>query len=298
MIEQTNKKRIIALLIAVVIIVGALVTVKLGFNGDKKEENVVALVGDEKITKDELYDFLIKASGESALDILIVNKIILLESEKQNIQITEEEVKEQTDKMIENLGGQQAFESALLFSGFTEDELKEDIKMNLYLTKLLEPEIPITDEDMKNYFNENKDSFKQQEEVKARHILVENEETALEVKEKLSKGESFEELAKEYSKDTSNSEQGGDLGFFKRGRMAEEFEEAAFSLEIGEISDPVKTNFGYHIIEVEDKKEAKEANFEDSKDDIKDILFQQKFQEVYDTWIQDKLNKYEIKTFL
>ncbi|MCF6466237.1 foldase [Clostridium sp. Cult2] len=296
--EQTNKKRIIALLIAVVIIVGALVTVKLGFNGDKKEENVVALVGDEKITKDELYDFLIKASGESALDILIVNKIILLESEKQNIQITEEEVKEQTDKMIENLGGQQAFESALLFSGFTEDELKEDIKMNLYLTKLLEPEIPITDEDMKNYFNENKDSFKQQEEVKARHILVENEETALEVKEKLSKGESFEELAKEYSKDTSNSEQGGDLGFFKRGRMAEEFEEAAFSLEIGEISDPVKTNFGYHIIEVEDKKEAKEANFEDSKDDIKDILFQQKFQEVYDTWIQDKLNKYEIKTFL
>lgn len=298
MIEQTNKKRIIALLIAVVIIVGALVTVKLGFNEDKKEENVVALVGGERITKDELYDFLVKANGQGALDSLIVNKIILLESKKQNIQISEDEIKEQIDKMVETIGGQEAYESALQYYGFSEDELRKDIEMNLYLTKLLEPEIPITDEEMKDYFKENKDSFNQMEEVKASHILVETEETALEVKEKLSKGESFEELAKEYSTDTSNSQQGGDLGFFGRGRMVTEFEETAFSLGIGEVSDPVKTDFGYHIIKVEDKKEAKEANYEESKDKIKEILFQEKFQGAYDTWIQNKLEEYEIQTFL
>ncbi|SHD76489.1 peptidylprolyl isomerase [Schnuerera ultunensis] len=298
MIEQTNKKRIIALLIAVVIIVGALVTVKLGFNEDKKEENVVALVGGERITKDELYDFLVKANGQGALDSLIVNKIILLESKKQNIQISEDEIKEQIDKMVETIGGQEAYESALQYYGFSEDELRKDIEINLYLTKLLEPEIPITDEEMKDYFKENKDSFNQMEEVKASHILVETEETALEVKEKLSKGESFEELAKEYSTDTSNSQQGGDLGFFGRGRMVTEFEETAFSLGIGEVSDPVKTDFGYHIIKVEDKKEAKEANYEESKDKIKEILFQEKFQGAYDTWIQNKLEEYEIQTFL
>lgn len=298
MIEQTNKKRIIALLIAVAIIVGALVTVKLGFNEDKKEENVVALVGGERITKDELYDFLVKANGQGALDSLIVNKIILLESEKQNIQISEDEIKEQIDKMVETIGGQEAYESALQYYGFSEDELRKDIEMNLYLTKLLEPEIPITDEEMEDYFKENKDSFNQMEEVKASHILVETEETALEVKEKLSKGESFEELAKEYSTDTSNSQQGGDLGFFGRGRMVTEFEETAFSLGIGEVSDPVKTDFGYHIIKVEDKKEAKEANYEESKDKIKEILFQEKFQGAYDTWIQNKLEEYEIQTFL
>lgn len=297
MTEHKDNKRIIALLVAIVIIVGALLTVKLAFNEDGKNE-VVALVGEEKITKDELYDFLVKANGEGALDALIVNKIILLESKKQNIQITEDEIEEQIDKMVETIGGQEAYESALQYYGFSEDELKKDIKMNLYLTKLLEPEIPITDEEMKDYFKENKESFNQKEEIKARHILVETEETALEVKEKLSKGESFEELAKEYSTDTSNSQQGGDLGFFGRGRMVAEFEEVAFSLGVGEISDPVKTDFGYHIIKVEDKKEAKEANYEESKDKIKEILFQEKFQGAYDTWIQDKLKEYEIQTFL
>ncbi len=174
----------------------------------------------------------------------------------------------------------------------------DDIEKNLYLKKLLEPRIPITEEEMKEYFEENKDSLGQEEEVKARHILVESEETALEVKKKLDEGEDFGELAKEYSTDTSNSQQGGDLGFFGKGKMVKEFEDAAFSLEIGEISEPVKTELGYHIIKVEDRKEAEEADFEKSKDEIKDMIFQERFQEAYDTWLQEKLEEYEIQTFL
>lgn len=289
-----NSKRIIALVIVLALAIGGLATVKLSL-GNK---DVVALVGNEKITKDDLYDFLVKANGSNALDVLIINKIIELESKKENIKVTKDEIDEQKNKMVESMGGQDAYESALQFYGVSEDDLMDDIEKNLYLKKLLEPRIPITEEEMKEYFEENKDSFGQEEEVKARHILVESEETALEVKKKLDEGEDFEELAKEYSTDTSNSQQGGDLGFFGKGKMVKEFEDAAFSLEIGEISEPVKTEFGYHIIKVEDRKEAEEADFEKSKDEIKDMIFQERFQEAYDTWLQEKLEEYEIQTFL
>lgn len=289
-----NSKRIIALIIVLALAIGGLASVKLSL-GNK---DVVALVGNEKITKDDLYDFLVKANGSNALDVLIINKIIELESKKENIKVTKDEIDEQKNKMVESMGGQDAYESALQFYGVSEDDLMDDIEKNLYLKKLLEPRIPITEEEMKEYFEENKDSFGQEEEVKARHILVESEETALEVKKKLDEGEDFGELAKEYSTDTSNSQQGGDLGFFGKGKMVKEFEDAAFSLEIGEISEPVKTEFGYHIIKVEDRKEAEEADFEKSKDEIKDMIFQERFQEAYDTWLQEKLEEYEIQTFL
>ncbi|NLW39521.1 MAG: foldase [Tissierellia bacterium] len=289
-----NSKRIIALIIVLALAIGGLASVKLSL-GNK---DVVALVGNEKITKDDLYDFLVKANGSNALDVLIINKIIELESKKENIKVTKDEIDEQKNKMVESMGGQDAYESALQFYGVSEDDLMDDIEKNLYLKKLLEPRIPITEEEMKEYFEENKDSLGQEEEVKARHILVESEETALEVKKKLDEGEDFGELAKEYSTDTSNSQQGGDLGFFGKGKMVKEFEDAAFSLEIGEISEPVKTEFGYHIIKVEDRKEAEEADFEKSKDEIKDMIFQERFQEAYDTWLQEKLEEYEIQTFL
>lgn len=289
-----NSKRIIALIIVLALAIGGLASVKLSL-GNK---DVVALVGNEKITKDDLYDFLVKANGSNALDVLIINKIIELESKKENIKVTKDEIDEQKNKMVESMGGQDAYESALQFYGVSEDDLMDDIEKNLYLKKLLEPRIPITEEEMKEYFEENKDSLGQEEEVKARHILVESEETALEVKKKLDEGEDFGELAKEYSTDTSNSQQGGDLGFFGKGKMVKEFEDAAFSLEIGEISEPVKTELGYHIIKVEDRKEAEEADFEKSKDEIKDMIFQERFQEAYDTWLQEKLEEYEIQTFL
>ena len=202
------------------------------------------------------------------------------------------------NKTIENFGGKEAFNSALEYYGLTEEVLKEDIEMNLYVSKLLESKVEITEDDMKNYFEENKDSFKQEEQVKARHILVEDEETAKEVRKKLDDGEDFEELAKKYSTDTGTKEKGGDLGFFSKGEMVNEFEEVAFALKVGEISQPVKTNYGYHIIKVEERTEAKEANYEESKDEIKEILLEEKLPTVYQSWIQEKMEEYKVQTFL
>jgi foldase protein PrsA len=178
------------------------------------------------------------------------------------------------------------------------DGMKKDITISLKIEELLRPSISITEEEMKEYFDENKEAFAVEEQVKASHILTETEEAAAEVKEKLDAGEDFAELAKEYSIDEANKNFGGDLGIVKRGEMVSEFEEAAFSMEAGSISEPVKTQFGYHIIKVDDKKEAREANFEQSREQIEKILFDGKVQAEFNTWYQGKLSEYEIENFL
>ncbi|NLY67533.1 MAG: foldase [Tissierellia bacterium] len=290
-------KRIIALIIAIVLIASTIISVTLYMNRDNSN-TVVATVNGEKITKEDLYNFLVKTNGEQALNVLIIEKIVRLEAEKENIEVTKDDIQAEMDKMIEEFGGEEAFNNALTFYGVTRADMEYDIEMNLYLERLLEPVIEITEDEMKNYFEENKDSFAQKEEVKARHILVEDEETAREVKEKIDKGGDFEELAKEYSTDTGTKDKGGDLGYFGKGKMVKEFEDAAFSLDIGEVSEPVKSEYGFHIIKVEDRKEAKEANYEESKEEIREKIFEQKYPEAYNNWIQKKLEEYDIETFL
>lgn len=123
---------------------------------------------------------------------------------------------------------------------------------------------------------ELKDNYKP--EIKASHILVKDEATAKKVKEELGQGKSFEELAKQYSEDTGSKEKGGDLGFFGPGKMVKEFEDAAYKLKKDEVSEPVKSQFGYHIIKVTDIKEP-EKSFEQSKADIKKELVAKKVQD-------------------
>ncbi len=136
----------------------------------------------------------------------------------------------------------------------------------------------VSDEAAKKIYDEKITGMKPEQEIHARHILVATEAEAKEVEDRLKKGEDFATVAKEKSTDTSA--EGGDLGFFARGQMLKPFEDAAFALEVGQISEPVQTQFGWHIIKVEEKRDQPLPTFDQVKEAIRTQLVQQKAQEV------------------
>lgn len=276
----------------------ALIVAVIGWGVFNTNKDVVASVNGEKISKEELYQVLVNQSGKEALDALISQKIIVQEAKKQKVQVSEADIQLEIEKYYEGYGGQEGFEQAITASGYKLTDVKKDVTTTLQLKKLLATRISINDDETKNYFTKNKDSFAVAKQVKASHILVASEEIAKEVKGKLANGADFAQLAQEYSTDTGTKDKGGDLGFFGSGAMVKEFEDVAFALAPGEISEPVKTEYGYHIIKVVEQKKAQEANYEDNVAKIKDLLFEEKMQTEYPIWLQELSAQYKIENSL
>ena len=289
-----NKKGKLTALIAIVLIFGALA----GACSNSGDEEVVAMVNDVKITKEEYYDYMVEQNGEEVLEALILEKMLDLEVEANNIEVTEDEIDIEYAEMAEAYGGIEGLQNTLQMYGYTEDSIRKNLKLNLSIEKLMEPLINVTDDEIALYFAENKDDFDVSEQVKASHILVATIEEANDVLEKLNSGESFEDLAKEFSLDTSNAANGGDLGYFGKGAMVQPFEDVAFRLAVGEVSEPVETTFGYHIIKIFDKKAAEEATLEGSKETITEVLKETKMTEAYQTWYSEVKGKYTVKNNL
>ena len=293
--KQTNIKKIFKVVAAPIALCAFLV----GCSNSDDDSRTVATVNDEVITEGELNHLLQSQYGPSILDALITNKIVELEAKKLGIKLTDEEIEEEYNSYAESYGGEEALLKAFESYNLTKDDIIKDIETYLLTLKVMEDYIGITDEDVKTYFEEHKESFATPEQVEASHILVGDEATAKEVIEKLNAGEDFATLAKEYSTDTSNAEKGGELGYFGRGEMVAEFEDAAFAMNVGDVSkEPVETEFGYHIIKVTDKKEAKEADFETSKEQARDMLVEERVNEQYSNWVNEKMEEYDIKTYL
>lgn len=290
--KKNNHSKLLGL-IGSVVVVSLIIT---GFIFSKEE--VVAKVGNNSISKDDLYTMMVDQYGEAALDTLIADKIVELESDKKDIKVKDSEIEAELETLKSSYENDEAFNQALTSSGASMESVKENIRSYLLTEKLLNDRVTITDDQIKEYFEANKETFAQQEQVQASHILVEDEAAAKEVKKKLDDGGDFAQLAKEYSTDTSNAESGGELGFFSKGDMVAEFEEKAFSMKTDEISDPVKTEFGYHIIKVTDKKDAKEAVLEDHQEEVKNILFDQALQTEYPAWLQEQKEEYKIENLL
>jgi peptidyl-prolyl cis-trans isomerase C len=174
------------------------------------------------------------------------------------------------------------------------DQTRERLLMETILTR--EGDKAATDAAMRKFYDETVKTLKTDQEVRARHILVEKEDEAKAALERVKKGEDFAKVAAELSKDPGSGKEGGDLGWFEKGRMVPEFSEAAFKLEKGQVSDIVKTQFGFHIIKVEDKRDKKPPEFDAVKDQLKRYLMQKAQQDfVLELRKGVKVEKVEVK---
>ena len=248
---------------------------------EDNKDKILAVVNGEEIKQSEVDNF-IQALGyrgaqfnneegrKRLTDELINRKLLFFDAKKSGLdkdEIYVKEVKKQSE------------------------ELLKDFAMANIINS-----VRVSDEDLKEYYENHKDNFKVQPTFRVSHILVESEDLANEIKEKIDNDGDFAQLAKEYSTCPSK-EQGGDLGTFQQGQMVKEFENALIENEIGDIVGPVKTQFGYHIINIKDKTEGKVKSFEEAKNEVKQTLLQLRQQQAYID-ATDKLQKeYKIEKF-
>ncbi|SDT00376.1 foldase protein PrsA [Paenibacillaceae bacterium GAS479] len=283
----------VASLVLAVALIVALVSIFSSKGGE-----TVATVNGEKITQNELYEMIAPTYGKSALDTLITMKLVAQEADNKGITVTKEEEDKELADVKKNFPSDAEFDAALAQSGMTLEDLKKQMLMQVQMRKMLADKLKVTDEDVKKYYDANKESFATPEQVKASHILVDTKEEADAIVKELNNGGDFAAIAKEKSKDTGSAVKGGDLGYFGKGQMVPEFDEAVFKMEIGKVSAPIKSEYGFHIIKLVDRKAAGTPTLEEKKAEIKTTLENEQLGTLSQTLVTDLRTKASISNKL
>jgi peptidyl-prolyl cis-trans isomerase C len=285
----------------------------------ESENTVVAKVNGKEIKNSELTQALntvvaqnpqlraamssedqMKEFKTQVLQQLVSTELLTQEGKKLKINDLDQQVDETYKNVKANFPNEEDFQKSLEIQNMTEEDLRIEIEKGVRIQNLIDQnvqkDISIPEKDAKAFYDTNKDKFVEKESVKASHILIQVEKDAEKEKDKearekidgllkrAKKGEDFAALAKENSEDPSAERNSGDLGYFSKGQMVPEFEDAAFALKVGDISDVVKSSFGYHIIKCEDKKPERTVPYEEAQERITQYL--------ENTAVQAKLTEY------
>jgi foldase protein PrsA len=232
----------------------------------------VASVNGQAISRAEL-DRKLESSpaAKQALTQMVQQTLLDQYARDKKVAVSQDEVNKREDEIKKKYPAGQ-FEQLVKQQGYTEQDVQNILKGQIILEKAVAPQIHVSEADIKAYFDKNHALFDKPEQVRARHILVTDAKTANTVLAKLKAGGSWDALAKQYSTDPSTKDKGGELSFFGRGQMVPQFQDAAFGAKVGQIVGPVKSPFGYHVIQVEEKKPAQKATLASTHDQIKQTL--------------------------
>jgi len=295
----------------IALIVGAFAFNGWALNQQDGKDGVLVTVNDVKITRGEVDKRIAEMLGPQAntlspeklteirhqldqrvLDNMIVEALLTKAVERQNVTVTGEEIDEALTELKGSLPPEVKLEEYIKDIGLTEKDLRESVGKNLRIKKLVEQQVADiagpSDKEIEVFYADNGEKFQVPESVEARHILIaakpEDDEAAKTLKMKKAekirkqlvekKGENFETVAAEES-DCPSKSKGGMLGVFGRGQTVPAFEEAAFAQKVGEIGPVVETSFGYHIIEVVDRKEARKVPLSEVSERISNHLVAQ-----------------------
>ena len=239
---------------------------------------------------------------KSVLEKMIGGELLYQASKKKGVKVEAAAVDAELAKLKKRFPGDKEFKAAMKQAGTSEAELKGQMQKNLAIQRLIDQDFvaksAATPEEAKDFYEKNKEKFKQPEQVKASHILIEVKPDAPEADKKAARakidgllkkvkaGEDFAKLAQENSQCPSSAK-GGDLGYFAKGQMVPPFENAAFGLKVGEVSGIVETQFGYHIIKVTDKKAESTVAFDTAKEQIMQRLKMAKVQDAVGRYVAE-----------
>lgn len=266
----------------------------------EREMDAILAQYKQKIPPEQLKAMLPKIRKQ-AIDSIINRHLLHGEVERKNIPPAPDQVDDEVKKIAARFPSQEAFEQQLSTVGITLDQMKQDLEQQFKVDVLIREYITAKDirlpkEDVSKFYDENPQAFQRPEQVRARHILLkttpeENDDAKSQkrlqmagLQGQITKGADFAQIAQEHSECPSKA-QGGDLGLFSRGKMVQPFEDTAFAMKTGEISDIVETQFGFHLIKLEERQEARQQEFEEVKDQIINHMMAEKEQDAFRDFI-------------
>ena len=255
----------------------------------------------------------IESIKKAALNNLVNREVLFLAATKNGVKVDDKVVEEELQALKKRFPSDEQFQEALKRRNMTLKELaaviKKDRVVQAYVNKEVRDKLKITDKDLQEYYDKNPQQFVMPPQVRASHILIKSLADATkeerdkarkrleDIQAKIKAGGDFAELAKKFSEDASAA-QGGDLGFFGKGKMVKPFEDAAFALEKGKVSDIVETQFGYHLIKATDRKDSEKVPLDTVKVKLAQYLQDQKMQAELNQHIQALRTKCKIEVFV